>query len=113
MLLGDCDPQASLTISLGVPKPDDLSVTLPTLMRRVLEEAPMNPTEAIIHHEEGVDLLPANIELAGMELRLMSAMSRETILRQVLEPLRKQYDHILMWPPASVYRLKVLYSPGR
>ena len=96
VLLVDCDPQASLTISLGVPKPDDLAVTLSTLMGRVLEESPINPTEAILHHEEGVDLLPANITLAGTELRLMSAMSRETILRQVLEPLRKQYDHILL-----------------
>ena len=96
VLLVDCDPQASLTISLGVPKPDDLTVTLSTLMGRVLEESPINPYEAILHHEEGVDLLPANIDLAGMELRLMSAMSRETILRQVLEPLRKQYDHILL-----------------
>ena len=96
VLLVDCDPQASLTISLGIPKPDDLSVTLSTLMGRVLDESPINPGEAILHHEEGVDLLPANIDLAGMELRLMSAMSRETILRQVLEPLRKQYDHILL-----------------
>ena len=96
VLLVDCDPQASLTISLGVPKPNDLSVTLSTLMGRVLEKSPINPTEAILHHEEGVDLLPANIDLAGTELRLMSAMSRETILRQVLEPLRKQYDHILL-----------------
>lgn len=96
VLLVDCDPQASLTISLGIPKPDDLSVTLSTLMGRVLDESPINPGEAILHHEEGVDLIPANIDLAGMELRLMSAMSRETILRQVLEPLRKQYDHILL-----------------
>lgn len=96
VLLVDCDPQASLTISLGIPKPDDLFVTLSTLMGRVLDESSINPGEAILHHEEGVDLLPANIDLAGMELRLMSAMSRETILRQVLEPLRGQYDHILL-----------------
>ncbi|MBP3541625.1 MAG: AAA family ATPase, partial [Clostridia bacterium] len=70
VLLVDCDPQASLTISLGIPKPDDLSVTLSTLMGRVLEEKPINPEEAILHHEEGVDLLPSNIDLAGMELRL-------------------------------------------
>ena len=96
VLLVDCDPQASLPISLGIPTPADLSVTLSTLMGRVLDESPINPGEAILHHEEGVDLIPANIDLAGMELRLMSAMSRETILRQVLEPLRKQYDHILL-----------------
>ena len=96
VLLVDCDPQASVTISLGIPKPDDLSVTLSTLMGRVLEEAPVNPGDAILHHEEGVDLLPANIELSGMEVSLVNAMSRETMLRQVLEPLKKQYDHILI-----------------
>lgn len=96
VLLADCDPQASLTISFGIPKPDDLSVTLSTLIGRVLEEGPVNPSDAILNHEEGVNLLSANIDLVGMELRLMSAMSRETILRQVLELLRNQYDHILL-----------------
>lgn len=57
---------------------------------------PIIPAEAILHHAEGVDLLPASIELSGMEASLVNAMSRETILRQVLEPLKKQYDHILM-----------------
>ncbi len=73
VLLVDCDPQASLTISLGVSKPDDLSVTLSTLMDRVLEDVPINPEEAILHPEESVDLLPANIDLAGMELHLSQA----------------------------------------
>lgn len=96
VLLVDCDPQASLTISLGYPQPDKLPCTLSTLMGSVITDEPMIPSEAILHHAEGVDLLPASIELSGMEVSLVNAMSRETMLRQVLEPLKKQYDHILI-----------------
>ena len=96
VLLVDCDPQASLTISLGYPQPDKLPCTLSTLMGSLITDEPIIPSEAILHHAEGVDLLPASIELSGMEVSLVNAMSRETMLRQVLEPLKKQYDHILI-----------------
>ena len=96
VLLVDCDPQASLTISLGYPQPDKLPCTLSTLMGSVITDEPIIPSEAILHHAEGVDLLPASIELSGMEVSLVYALSRETMLRQVLEPLKKQYDHILI-----------------
>ena len=96
VLLVDCDPQASLTISLGYPQPDKLPCTLSSLMGSVITDDPIIPSEAILHHAEGVDLLPASIELSGMEVSLVNAMSRETMLRQVLEPLKKQYDHILI-----------------
>lgn len=96
VLLVDCDPQASLTISLGYPQPDKLPCTLSALMSRALLDDLINPERAILHHAEGVDLLPASIELAGMEVSLVNAMSRETVLRQVLEPLKTRYDHILI-----------------
>lgn len=96
VLLVDCDPQASLTISLGYAQPDQLPTTLSTYMVKVLNDEAMPPGEGILHHPEGIDLLPASIDLASMELRLISAMSRETVLRKVLKPLKKQYDHILL-----------------
>lgn len=96
VLLVDCDPQASLTISLGIHKPDELSISIATLMDKVMSDMSIDPCEAIIHHEESVDLLPANIDLAGMELKLISAMSRETILRRVLEKVENRYDYILL-----------------
>ena len=96
VLLVDCDPQASLTISLGYPQPDTLPCTLSTLMGNVITDEPNIPGEGILHHAEGVDLLPASIDLAGMEVTLMNVMSRETVLQQVLDPLKKQYDHILI-----------------
>ena len=96
VLLVDVDPQGSLTISLGYPRPDDLESTLSELMAKVMQETPPSPGEGILHHEEGVDLIPANISLSGIEISLVNAMSRETILKQLMEPLKRQYDFILL-----------------
>ena len=96
VLLVDGDPQGSLTISLGYPRPDDLDSTLSELMAKVMQETPLSPGEGILHHEEGVDLIPANISLSGIEVSLVNAMSRETILKQLMEPLKRQYDFILL-----------------
>ena len=96
VLLVDCDPQASLTISLGHPQPDALSFTLADLMGSVLNSEPIYPGEGILHHEEGVDILPSNIALAGMEVSLVNAMSRETTLKRVLANYSRDYDHILL-----------------
>ena len=96
VLLVDVDPQGSLTISLGYPRPDDLDTTLSELMAKVMQETPLSSGEGILHHEEGVDLIPANISLSGMEVSLVNAMSRETILKQLIEPMKRQYDFILL-----------------
>lgn len=96
MLLVDTDPQASLTVSLGNPCPDDLSPTLSDLMGKIMMENPITPDEGILHHPEGVDLVPSNIELSGMEVALVNAMSRETILRQYLDTVKQNYDYILL-----------------
>ena len=96
VLLVDVDPQGSLTISLGYPRPDDLDTTLSELMAKVMQETPLSSGEGILHHEEGVDLIPANISLSGMEVSLVNAMSRETILKQLVEPMKRQYDFILL-----------------
>ena len=96
VLLVDVDPQGSLTISLGYPRPDDLDSTLSELMAKVMQETPLSPGEGILHHEEGVDLIPANISLSGIAVSLVNAMSRETILKQLMEPLKRQYDFILL-----------------
>ena len=82
VLLIDGDPQGSLTISLGNPQPDKLPFTLSDAMGRILMDEPIRPGEGILHHPEGVDLMPADIQLSGMEVSLVNAMSRETILRQ-------------------------------
>ena len=96
VLLVDADPQASLTISLGNPQPDKLPFTLSDAMGRILMDEPLRPGEGILHHPEGVDLMPADIQLSGMEVSLVNAMSRETILRQYLDTVKGQYSHILI-----------------
>ncbi len=93
VLLIDGDPQGSLTISLGNPQPDKLPFTLSDA---ILMDGPIRPGEGILHHPEGVDLMPADIQLSGMEVSLVNSMSRETILRQYLDTLKGQYSHILI-----------------
>ena len=96
VLLVDADPQGDLTTSLGWVEQDNLPVTLTTYMENIIRDRPMETGEGILHHEEGVDLIPANIELSGMEMLLVNAMSRETTMKTCLEPLKKQYDYILI-----------------
>ena len=96
VLLIDSDPQGSLSISLGFTEPDKLPYTLSTAMMQAIEDQPITVAEGVLHHEEKVDLLPANIELAGLEVSLINAMSREKILKQCLEPLKRDYDYILI-----------------
>lgn len=103
----DVDPQASLTISLGFPKPDQIPVTLATIMSGIIEGNPLPLTEGIIHHVEGVDLMPASIELSGVEISLVNAMSRETILRQYIETVKPFYDYILLDTSPSLGMLTV------
>ena len=96
VLLVDTDPQASMTISLGNQQPDQLAPTIADLMTKVMNDVPIAPGEGILHHPEGIDLLPANIALAGTEVSLVNAMSRETILKQVLARNRQDYDCIII-----------------
>ena len=96
VLLVDADPQGSLTISMGWQKPDELPVTLSTLMAKAMNDQPIPPGEGILHHAEGVDLIPANIELAGLEVALVNSMNREKMLKQVLEGAKHEYDFILL-----------------
>ena len=110
VLLVDFDSQSSLTISLGYDKPDDLPVTVATLMSKVLDSKPVTPGEGILHQQEAVDLIPSCIELSGVEAATVNALSRENLLKQILAPLRKQYDHILIdcSPSLSMLNLNAL-----
>ena len=96
VLLIDADPQGSLTVSLGIKKPDDLSVSIATVMQDVIEDRDTPDGSGIIHHEEGVDLLPSNIELSGLEVSLFNTMSRESILKGYLDTVKSKYDYVLI-----------------
>ena len=96
VLLVDADPQGSLTISMGWQQPDELPTTLSTLMAKAMNDQSIPPGEGILHHAEGVDLIPANIELAGLEVSLVNCMNREKMLKQVLDSAKHDYDFILL-----------------
>ena len=96
VLLVDADPQSSLTTSLGIENQDDLPVSITTVMQSVLEEKPMPENCGIIHHNEGVDLLPSNIELSGLEVSLINTMSREFVLKDCLSKVKQNYDYVLI-----------------
>ena len=92
----DADPQGSLTVSLGYREPDQQRLTLATLMTSIINGEEIDSAEGILHHEEDVDLIPADITLAGLEVSLSNVMSREMILKDYIEFLRDQYDYILI-----------------
>ena len=96
VLLVDADPQGDLTTSLGWADQDSLPVTLSTQMEQAIRDQPIIPQEGILHHEEGIDLIPANIELSGMEIMLVNAMSRELTMKTYLDGLKKEYEYILI-----------------
>ena len=96
VLLIDADPQASLTASLGYVEPDEIKVTLATVMLDKINEEELGVAEGILHHKEDVDLLPSNIELSGLEVSLINVMSREMILKAYVDELRPFYDYIII-----------------
>ena len=96
VLLIDADPQGSLTVSLGIKNHDELDISLATVMDAVINEKDLSEDAGILHHDEGVDLLPSNIELSGMETGLFNIMSREYVLKGYIETVRKNYDYILI-----------------
>ena len=108
VLLVDTDPQGSLTISMGWQQPDELPTTLSTLMQKAMNDQTIPPGEGILHHAEGVDLIPANIELAGLEVSLVNCMNREKMLKQVLEGAKHEYDFILLDCTPSLGMLTVV-----
>ena len=96
VLLVDADPQGSLTASLGFGEPDEIEYTLATIMGHLINDEPIDPLEGILHHPEGVDLIPGNIELSGIDVSLVNAMSRENILRDFISLMRPLYNFILI-----------------
>ena len=96
VLLIDADAQGSLTASLGFQEPDKLDASLATVMANIINEEDMEPDYGILKHDEGVDLMPGNIELSGLEVSLVNVMSREIVLRTYIEQQKERYDYILI-----------------
>jgi len=96
VLVVDADSQGSLTACLGFGQSKDLPGTLASIMSKIILELPIDPAEGVLHHNEGVSLLPADADLASMEMKLVTVMSRETILREYINLVRPDYEYILI-----------------
>ena len=115
VLLIEADAQGSMAVSLGIQEPDELDETLVNIMEKLINDKEPEPGEGIIHHEEGVDFIPANIELAGLETSLVNVMSREMVLRQYICGIKKQYDYILIdcMPSLGMITINALVAADR
>lgn len=95
VLLIDADPQGDLTASLGWDG-DNLDDSLGQLMFQVTIDGKPDLNGAILHHEEGIDLIPSNLDLSSMETQLVNAMSREKVLSNLIKEVKDSYDYVLI-----------------
>ena len=112
VLLVEADAQGSMAVSLGIQEPDELDVTLVNIMEKIINDEDVEPGEGILHHKEGIDFIPANIELAGLETSLVNVMSQEQVMRLYLEGIRDSYDYILIdcMPSLDMITINVLVA---
>lgn len=96
VLLVDADPQGDLTTCLGWNDSDNLQNTLSDKMMEVVQGKESNPFNGILHHKEGVDLMPSSSDLFDFEIGLVTAMNREVILKSYLNEVKDKYDYILI-----------------
>lgn len=92
----DLDPQSSLTVSMGYDDNDNMKNTIATLMARAIEEEKLPRKEEYIISTGSVDLIPCNIELSAIEVSLVNAMSRELILKSIIEEIKNDYDYVII-----------------
>lgn len=95
VLLVDADPQGDLTTFLGIDA-DNTKVTLTNKLIDEVREVKYDPLYGMIHHNEGVDLMPANMDLEPTENLLVTAISRESVMKNYLNRVKSMYDYILI-----------------
>ncbi len=96
VLLVDADAQANLTMALGYTKTDNLPITLSDLMQNVIDGKSVDVPNGILRTDEGVDLLPSCVELAGIETTLIDAKNRDSVLKTCISEVKKNYDYVLI-----------------
>ena len=96
------DNQHSLTVSLGIKDPDALPITIATIFADIVNKRDIDPAAGIIHHEEGIDLMPANNTLTGMEISIAPLVGREILIKKYLNKVKHLYDYIIIDTSPSV-----------
>ena len=96
VLLLDVDPQGDLTKMLGQRKPHEMPLTLANVMNDIVAGVESGGHPEILHHAEGFDFVPANRSLSAVEVGLVNVMSRETVLQQYIDSVKRDYDYVLL-----------------
>ena len=112
VLLIDLDSQANLTMALGYQNPDDMEFTISNVLHKAVQEEQIDPEEGILTTAEGIDLMPANVQLSGLEISLINEYGRENMLKQYIDEVRLNYDYILIdcAPSLSVLTVNALVA---
>ena len=112
VLLVDMDSQANLTMALGFQNPDEMQFTIANVLQKAVREETIIPEEGILTNEEGIDLMPSNVQLSGVELSLINEYGREAVLKQYIDVVRLNYDYILIdcAPSLSVLTINALVA---
>lgn len=96
VLVIDADPQGNLSHCFGIVNPDELEIALPDIMELIIMDKEFDVTQGIVHHKEGIDLMPCNINLSGVDVSLVNAMSREYVMKTYVDSAKENYDYILI-----------------
>ena len=95
VLLIDTDSQGNLATSMGWQNINDFPYTIKGLMDDVITSNELNTSKAMLHHDEGVDIIPSNLELAPMDYKLVNSSKREEVLKNIIDTVKDKYDYIL------------------
>ena len=96
VLLIDADPQGDLTTYMGWYNQDQLFPTIADLMEHEINEDPIDCKNAILHHNENVDLIPSNLDLSTMDMKLVNAYNREKIMDRCIKKIKSEYDYVII-----------------
>jgi chromosome partitioning protein len=96
VLLIDFDPQSSLTVCFGYDNTDSINTTIYNLMALAIEEKNLPEKDKYILSTGNIDLIPCNLELSAIEIALVNVMSRELILKSIIDEIKEDYDYVII-----------------
>lgn len=115
VLLVDADPQGDLTTCMGYTNLDEIPITLADIMQSTIRDDIVSIEEVVLHHNERVDLIPSNLDLSQLEVRLVNVMSRESVVKNTLANYKDKYDYILIdcMPSLGMITINALASADK